>query len=120
MRDYEGLYTTEERTTIAEAPGLRVRRLALGAGQSVPWHLHTMITDTFVCLEGPMQVTTRAATEAEAAGAPPAVHVLQVGEMLAVEPKTPHLVTGVDDGPCRFVIIQGVGTYDFIPLEEDR
>ena len=33
---------------------------ALAAGQCVPWHYHTEISDSFVCLEGPMVVETRA------------------------------------------------------------
>ena len=52
----EGTYPTEERFTLAEAPGLRVRQLSLGAGQCVPWHYHNEITDTLVCLKGPMSV----------------------------------------------------------------
>ena len=59
MKDVEGSYRTERRETIAEAPGLRVRLLVLAEGDCVPWHLHTAITDTFFCMEGPMQVWTR-------------------------------------------------------------
>ena len=29
-------------------------------------------------------------------------------------PDTPHWVTGKNDGRCRFVIVQGLGKYDFI------
>jgi len=39
---------------------LRVQVLTLAGGQSVPWHYHSAITDSFVCLEGPMVVETRA------------------------------------------------------------
>ncbi len=115
----ESLYDVEERVTVAEAPGLRVRRLSLRAGESVPWHLHTEITDTFFCMDGPMQVTTRegAAGESGAGPADDSVHVLRAGETLAVGPGTWHLVTGVEGGACRFMIVQGVGTYDYVPLE---
>jgi quercetin dioxygenase-like cupin family protein len=34
--------------------------LSLAAGQCVPWHYHSEISDSFVCLEGPMVVETRA------------------------------------------------------------
>lgn len=103
-----GDYATEQRVTIAEAPGLRVRLLALGKGQCVPWHLHTQITDTFFCMEGPMQVETRG---------PQAEHVLGPGGSFAVPPNTPHYVAGVADGPCRFMIVQGEGVYDYVSLE---
>lgn len=105
----EGAYATRRRETIAEAPNLRVRLLVLDEGQCVPWHYHTNITDTFFCMEGPMQVTTRNPRE---------VHVLAPGGTCAVKPGTPHLVTGVDDGPCQFMVVQGVGIYDYVPADD--
>jgi hypothetical protein len=39
--------------------------------------------------------------------------VLQVGESFTVPPMTAHTVHGLDGGRCRFVIVQGVGDYDF-------
>lgn len=102
-----GSYEIAGRETVAEGKDLRVRVLTLAAGQCVPWHYHTDITDSFVCLEGPMVVETRA---------PRAVHVLQPGERCAVGPKTAHYVHGLDDGPCKFLIVQGVGVYDYVPV----
>ena len=112
MTDVESQYSTERRETIAEAPGLRVRLLELVEGQCVPWHRHTTITDTFFCMVGPLQVATRQGESARA-------HVLRAGETLAVEPGVAHRVSGVDDGPCTFMIVQGVGEYDYVPLEDD-
>jgi len=34
----------------------------------------------------------------------------------AVPPKTAHYVHGAADGPCKFLIVQGVGVYDFVPV----
>ena len=42
---------------------------------------------------------------------------LRPGETFAVAPKTAHRVAGKDGGRCRFVLVQGVGAYDYIPLE---
>jgi quercetin dioxygenase-like cupin family protein len=102
-----GSYKIAGRETIAEGADLRVQVLTLAAGECVPWHYHSAITDSFVCLEGPMVVETRA---------PPAVHVLQPAQRCAVGPKTAHYVHGEDDGPCKFLIVQGVGVYDFMPV----
>ena len=107
MTDADGTYSFDKRETIAETPNLRVRMLALGEGQCVPWHYHSNVTDTFFCMEGPMQVTTRN---------PDRVQVLQPGQTCSVASGTPHLVAGVDDRPCRFMIVQGVGLYDFVPV----
>jgi len=110
----EAEYDTNERETIAEVPGLRVRLLALGPGQSVPWHLHTEIRDTFFCMDGPMKVATRDS------GGLRNMHMLGPGDMLAVDPGTAHEVTpGSPGGSCRFMIVQGVGTYDYVPLGAD-
>jgi quercetin dioxygenase-like cupin family protein len=102
----EGLYHAEERITVAEVPGLRVRQLTLAAGQCVPWHHHTLITDTFFCMKGPMEVHVRA---------PDCIHVLQAGGTFPVPPGQPHFVSSVKQGSCRFMIVQGVGTYDYVP-----
>ncbi len=107
MSDAQGEYEAEERRTLAEAPGLRVRLLSLSAGQTVPWHAHTFITDRFFCMRGPMEVRTRR---------PEAVHVLQAGETLDVPPGSPHFVSGSGGGPCRFMLVQGVGEYDYVPV----
>ena len=109
MKSSEGRYPTERRETIAETPSLRVRLLALAEGQCVPWHYHNNITDTFFCMEGPMQVATRD---------PDGVHVLAPGEILAVRPRTPHRVTGLADRACKFIVVQGVGEYDFVAVHE--
>ena len=101
-------YEIEGRELIAESVGLRVQVLTLGRGQCVPWHRHSEITDTFFCLEGPMVVETRD---------PIAAHRLEVGGRLSVPPGLAHYVSGVEGGRCRFAIVQGVGTYDYIPLD---
>lgn len=102
-----GSYLVAGRETVAEGADLRVQVLTLAAGQCVPWHYHTAITDSFVCLEGPMVVETRA---------PHAVYQLEPGQRCAVAAKTAHYVHGKDGGPCKFLIVQGVGVYDFMPV----
>ena len=100
-------YQIADTELVAEGADLRVQILTLAAGQCVPWHYHSDITDSFVCLEGPMVVETRA---------PRNHHRLQAGERCTVPPKTAHYVHGETDGPCKFLIVQGVGTYDFVPV----
>jgi quercetin dioxygenase-like cupin family protein len=102
-------YEIENRELVAETPSLRVLVLTLARGQRVPWHRHSNVTDTFFCLEGPMVVETRS---------PDARYELMAGDSCAVPPKTDHEVRGKDDGRCRFALVQGVGTYDFIPASD--
>jgi quercetin dioxygenase-like cupin family protein len=103
----KGSFTIAGDEVVAEGADLRVSILTLAAGQCVPWHSHSNISDRFFCMEGPMVVETRT---------PSATHVLKPGETCMVPPNTAHYVHGQDDGPCRFMIVQGVGVYDFIAV----
>ena len=85
---------------VMEGADMRASVLTFAAGECVPWHFHSTITDSSVCLEGPMEVETRA---------PRAVHRLVSGQRCEVAPKTAHTVRGADGGPCRFLLMQGVG-----------
>jgi len=101
-------YEVEDREMVAETPDLRVVILTLGPGHFVPWHFHSNVTDTFFCLEGPMVVTTQGGrTKTE----------LAAGERYAVPPRTAHHVGGKDGGRCKFAIVQGIGTYDYVPVD---
>ncbi|WP_135465966.1 cupin domain-containing protein [Crenalkalicoccus roseus] len=102
-----GSYPVEKRELVAEAPGLRMQILTLAAGQEVPWHWHSEVTDTFWCMEGPMVIEMRAPQEAVE---------LQPGQMHAVPPRRAHRVSGKGGGRCRFALLQGVGPYDFRPV----
>jgi|TARA_B110000014_G_scaffold226503_1_gene185829 quercetin dioxygenase-like cupin family protein len=99
-------YKIEAREVIAEVDGLRTSTLTLAAGQCVPWHHHSIVTDTFFCIEGPMQVEMRNPDERR---------VLAPGDTTAVESLRPHRVSGTDGERCKFLIIQGIGRYDFVP-----
>lgn len=102
-------YRVAERTMIVETPELRVQDFKLAAGDEIPWHHHTVISDTFYCLEGPMVVNTKA----DDGG-----HTLQAGEKLTISPHIAHRVAGQDDGPCRFILVQETGTYDLVMLDD--
>lgn len=97
-------YTIEDRQMIAETQDLRVQILTLASGEEVPWHLHTNVADTFACLDGPMVVQAEGGDRE-----------LRTGEICTVPAGTPHRVTGKDGGRCRFLIVQGIGTYDYVP-----
>jgi quercetin dioxygenase-like cupin family protein len=102
-----GNYEIAGREIVADGADLRVQVLTLARGQCVPWHYHSEVTDSFVCLEGPMVVETRA---------PRNLYRLEPGERCAVPSKTAHYVHGEDGGACKFLIVQGVGVYDFVPV----
>lgn len=100
-----------DREAVMEGADMRVSVLTLGPGDNIPWHYHSEITDSFVCLEGPLVVETRA---------PRNTYVLNAGERCEVPPKVAHYVHGENDGSAKFLIIQGVGVYDNIAVGGDR
>lgn len=102
-----GTYEIAHREMVAEGADIRIQVLTLAAGQCVPWHYHSEIADSFVCLEGQTVVETKAPSE---------TYLLEPGQRCTVGPNTTHTVHGKDDGPCKFMVIQGVGTYDFVPV----
>jgi len=102
-----GKYEIAGREMVADGSNLRVQVLTLAAGQSVPWHYHSEITDTFVCLEGPMVVETRA---------PRHDYALMPGQRCAVPPRTAHYVHGGAHGPEKVRLAQSAGAADCAPV----
>ena len=100
-----------DRESVMEGKDMRVSVLTLGPGDCIPWHYHSEIRDSFVCLEGPMVVETRA---------PRNNYVLNPGERCEVPPKVAHYVHGENDGSAKFLIVQGVGVYDNIAVGGEK
>jgi quercetin dioxygenase-like cupin family protein len=103
-------YTVKNVETIAEGSDVRARLYTLAAGDIIPWHYHTAVTDWYFCLAGSLRVETRA---------PRADRLVQVGGSYKIAPKTAHRISNGDAGEdCRFLLLQGVGTYDFNKIAE--
>lgn len=101
-------YAIKNRRIIAETDELRMTEFRLGPGESIPWHLHTEVTDWHICLEGKMRVETSPGSAVE----------LTPGGRHDVPPRTAHRLVNSGAGDCSFIIVQGVGAYDFLVLEE--
>ena len=91
---------------VAETADLRVVRITLAPGGSIPWHHHSNVDDRFFCTEGEMTVEIRA---------PQQIHHLTPGGECTVPAKTAHVVSNVGEQRCRFVLVQGMGAYDRVP-----
>ena len=93
---------------IAKGADVGVQERTLGPGQEIPWHYHSIITDTTYCLEGTVQIEMLS---------PPQKVLLATGQSHAVATHRPHRITPHGDTPCRFLLIQGVGQYDRHPVD---
>jgi quercetin dioxygenase-like cupin family protein len=107
VRDSSHLYEVERRARHAERPGFRISELQISSSQQVPWHCHTHVQDTFYVLEGRLRLFLRDPKEEVRLG--PA-------ETYSVRPGRPHLVTNGGDGSATFLVLQGIGEYDYVPL----
>jgi len=107
LTDASHLYEVERRAYHCQRPGFRITELQLSPTQTVPWHTHTNVSDTFYVLAGEMRLFVQNPKEAIA---------LKVGESYAVAPGRPHLVTNAGTGSMTFLVLQGVGEYDYVPL----
>jgi mannose-6-phosphate isomerase-like protein (cupin superfamily) len=103
-------YQVEFKAIHASRPGFRINELRISPTQSVPWHYHSTIQDTFYVLEGRIRIELREPREA-----------VELGpcETFAIPPRRPHLITNPGPGSATFLNLQGLGDYDFIPCEAE-
>jgi quercetin dioxygenase-like cupin family protein len=107
VKDASALYEVERRARHAERPGFRISELQISPAQQVPWHYHTNVQDTFYVLVGEIRLFLRDPKEDVR---------LAPGETYAVRAGRPHLVTNPGTTSATFLVLQGIGEYDYVPL----
>ncbi len=108
VTDASHLYSVERRARHAERPGFRINELQISPTQMVPWHRHSHIQDTFYVIEGRLRISMREPDEQV---------LLGPGEVYCVPPRRPHLVTNAGSKSATFLVLQGIGEYDYVPLD---
>ena len=107
FKDASHLFEHERLIYHAERPGFRITELQISPTQQVPWHCHSNVQDTFYVIEGRLRLFLREPKEEVWLGP---------GETYSVRPRRPHLVTNGGDGSATFLVLQGIGEYDYVPL----
>ena len=107
VKDAGHLYEVERRARHAEREGFRISELQISPTQKVPWHYHSNVQDTFFVLEGTIRIFVREPKEDV---------TLTRGQTYTVPPRRPHLVVNAGDSSATFLVLQGIGDYDFVPL----
>jgi mannose-6-phosphate isomerase-like protein (cupin superfamily) len=107
IRDASHLYEVERQVQHAARPGFRILELQLSPTQKVPWHSHTNTSDTFYVLDGELRLFLQNPKEQVN---------LKPGEVYVVRAARPHLVTNAGTKSLTFLVLQGIGEYDFVPL----
>ena len=107
VKDASHLYEVERRAMHAARPGFRISELQISSTQKVPWHYHSNVQDTFYVIEGHLRIFLREPKEEVRLGP---------GDTYSVQPRRPHLVINGGDASATFLVLQGIGEYDFVPL----
>src|SRR5215467_1450753 len=107
FKDSRGLFDVEYQAEHAVRSGFRINELRISPTQKVPWHYHSHIQDTFYVLEGRLRLFLRDPKEEVRLGP---------GDTYAVKPRRPHLVVNGGTASATFLVLQGIGEYDFVPL----
>lgn len=107
VKDAAPLYEVERRAQYGARPGFRITELQISSTQKVPWHYHNNVQDTFYVIEGALRIFLQNPKEDVR---------LARGQTFSVPPGRPHLVTNGGDTSAVFLVLQGIGEYDFVPL----
>lgn len=94
---------------LLETEDVRVRIMTLAAGQATAWHFHSQVRDQMLCLEGAISV--------ECQGPEESVQLCR-GERCDVDVKRIHRVVNLGSEAAKYLLLQGVGRYDFNIYDE--
>src|SRR5215472_11978147 len=98
LKDASHLYEVERRTCHAERPGFRISELQISPTQTVPWHYHNNVQDTFYVIEGHIRLLLKEPKQEVKLGP---------GEVYSVPPGRPHLVANAGESSATFLVLQG-------------
>ena len=101
-------YKVKHVESVLKSSDVLARIFTLAPGDTIPWHYHQHSADHFFVLEGVLSISTRK---------PALTRKLSVGQSHKIVPGTAHLVVNDANHDCRFLLLQGVGTYDWNPAE---
>ena len=89
---------------LIKTDSVSVRIMELEAGEALPWHYHSEVTDQVFALDGEIEIQLRSPDEKVA---------LMPGERCEVSTGRVHRVVNMFQGKTKYLLIQGVGKYDF-------
>ncbi len=101
-------YRVKSIEPIMTGSDVQIRLFTLAPGETIPWHLHRAAADHYFVLEGALTVLTRQPEQSQTIG---------MGSDYRITPGTAHLITNRSSANCRFLLLQGVGKYDWVKLD---
>ncbi len=89
---------------LIKTDNVSVRVLGLKPGEALPWHTHSEVTDYIFALEDEIEIQLRSPDESA---------LLRPGQRYKVSTGRIHRVVNRSQGDNSYLLIQGVGKYDF-------
>ena len=101
-------YTVKSVETVVDGADVKARIFTLAPGDVIPWHYHSETTDHYFVLSGKLTIERQA---------PQDRLILTVGERYQITAGNPHRVSNGGPTDCQFLLLQGVGKYDWNKVE---
>jgi quercetin dioxygenase-like cupin family protein len=95
---------------IIKTEDVSVRVLNLDVNEVAPWHFHSEVIDNMFCLTGTLRVCLIN---------PDKTVILLPGERCEVKPGRVHRVENQSQNQVKYLLVQGVGQYDFNIVDVD-
>jgi quercetin dioxygenase-like cupin family protein len=96
---------------IIKTQDVNVRVLSLDSHEIAPWHFHSEVIDNMFCLTGTLKVRLINPDE---------TMVILPGERCEVNPGRVHRVENQGQNQVKYLLVQGVGKYDFNVVDFDK
>jgi quercetin dioxygenase-like cupin family protein len=87
---------------------VQVRIFTLAPRDVISWHYHGESTDHYFVLRGTLTIETRA---------PDNRYALATGERFKILPGIAHRISNESPDECQFLLVQGIGKYDWHPAD---
>jgi quercetin dioxygenase-like cupin family protein len=100
-------YTVKKVECVVAGTDVQARIFTLAPGEAIPWHYHSETTDHYFVLRGTLTIETRN---------PDDQRLLEVGGRYQIMPGTGHLISNRGAADCEFLLLQGVGKYDWLKV----
>ena len=104
-------YTVKSVENVVLGADVQARIFTLAPGEVIPWHLHSETTDYYFVLSGRLTVETRSPEDRQ---------TFAVGERYKIMPGNAHMLSNREKTDSQFLLLQGVGKYDWIKAESGQ
>ena len=101
----------KETEAIVKTDNMRVRIMTLAPREIADWHYHTQVTDDIFCLTGMILVRMKNPDEEVR---------LSPGQRCQIKIGRVHQLENLDDREATYLLVQGIGKYDFNVVDSKR